>query len=77
MSNRDQNDALVWQARHFVYTFWVENEHPPSVQDAARGLGAARNLTRHNAGSSTENCVNRRGGALCPPSLEGRLPGTT
>lgn len=31
-------DARLWDARHFVYTFWAEQGHPPTVQDAAREL---------------------------------------
>lgn len=35
----NKEDARLWDARYFVYGFWVENERPPSVQDAARELG--------------------------------------
>ncbi len=31
-------DERVWDARHFIYTFWVENEHAPTAQDTAKGL---------------------------------------
>lgn len=33
------SDERVWDARHFVYSFWVENGRPPTVQEAATGLG--------------------------------------
>lgn len=32
-------EARLWDARHFVYAFWVEQGRPPSVQDTAQGLG--------------------------------------
>lgn len=38
MSDEKQTDARLWDTRYFVYQFWVENERPPSVQDAARVL---------------------------------------
>lgn len=34
----ENNDARLWDARHFVYAFWVEHERAPTVQDAAREL---------------------------------------
>jgi hypothetical protein len=38
MRNQGMADARLWDARHFVYAFWVENERPPSPDDTARGL---------------------------------------
>lgn len=38
MSTSPESDARVWDARRFVYTFWVEHAYPPTVQDAAREL---------------------------------------
>ena len=35
----ETTDARLWDARHFVYAFWVEHAHAPSIQDAARELG--------------------------------------
>lgn len=32
------NDARLWDARHFVYAFWVEHERAPTAHDAAREL---------------------------------------
>ena len=38
MSTTNAPDARLWDARHFIYAFWVEQEHPPAVQDTARAL---------------------------------------
>lgn len=38
MAEPTNRDSRVWDARHFIYTFWVENEHAPTVQDTARKL---------------------------------------
>lgn len=32
------SDARLWDARHFVYTFWAEHARLPTVQDTANGL---------------------------------------
>ncbi|TAH53983.1 MAG: hypothetical protein EYC68_01235 [Chloroflexota bacterium] len=37
--NDERAMERVWDARHFVYAFWVEHTHPPTVQDTANGLG--------------------------------------
>ncbi|HZQ10464.1 MAG TPA: hypothetical protein VFD70_28050 [Anaerolineae bacterium] len=37
----DLSDARVWEARHFVYAYWVEHARAPSVEDAAKGLGVS------------------------------------
>ncbi len=34
----EYSDARLWDARHFVYAFWVANERAPTVDDAAREL---------------------------------------
>lgn len=39
MSDTSTVPLRLWDARYFVYAFWVEHTHPPSVQDTARGLG--------------------------------------
>jgi hypothetical protein len=31
----DNNDALLWQIRHFVYNHFADTTHPPSVEDNA------------------------------------------
>lgn len=38
MDNPVTPDARFRDARHFVYAFWAEHGHAPSVQDAAREL---------------------------------------
>ena len=38
MSTSNEPDARLWDARHFIYAFWVENERPPTAQDAANAL---------------------------------------
>lgn len=38
MSTFKEPDARLWDARHFVYTFWAEHTHAPSVRDTARAL---------------------------------------
>ena len=38
MSTSNETDARLWDARHFVYTFWAEHTHAPSVRDTAREL---------------------------------------
>ncbi len=39
MSTPTEPDARLWDARHFVYAFWVEHARPPTAQDAANALG--------------------------------------
>lgn len=41
MSTSNEPDARLWDARHFVYAFWVEHERPPTVQETAQGLDIA------------------------------------
>lgn len=36
--SQESPDPRLWDARHFVYSFWVENERPPTVHEAAAGL---------------------------------------
>lgn len=38
MNTGNEPDARLWDARHFVYTYWAEHTHAPSVQDTARAL---------------------------------------
>lgn len=38
MSDNPTIHPRLWDARHFVYAFWVEHTHPPTVQDTAQGL---------------------------------------
>lgn len=38
MSSEIPLDARIWEARHLIYSFWVEHTRPPSVQDTAREL---------------------------------------
>lgn len=38
MSQPNETDARLWDARHFVYTFFAEHTIPPTVQDTARAL---------------------------------------
>lgn len=46
MSESNTRSARLWDARHFVYAFWVEHTHPPTVQDTARGLGVEADEAR-------------------------------
>ncbi len=39
MLNHETPSALLWRVRHFVYQFWADKTHPPSIQDTARELG--------------------------------------
>lgn len=46
MSQPDETDARLWDARHFVYAFFAEQARPPSIQDAARELRITPEHTR-------------------------------
>lgn len=66
MTESSSNDAPLWKARHFVYAFWVENERPPTVQDAATGLG----ITTAEARALYEE-LNARHALLLMPGTSG------
>jgi hypothetical protein len=43
-----ESDARLWDARHFVYTFFAEQARPPTAQDPARALKIEIAHARHN-----------------------------
>ena len=65
----DNSDSLLWQIRHFVYSYFADTTHPPSVDEAARHF----NIDLEEAGEYYKELHNRHAFFLDPGTLTVRM----
>jgi hypothetical protein len=65
----DNNDFLLWKVRHFVYNYFADTAHAPSVEDIATQF----NISNEEASELYKDLHNRHAFILEPETLTIRM----